>query len=345
LNITVLFTGGTIGSKSNGSYVDVCRNTTEPLFSHYYDEHKNSDVHFNKKTILNVLSENMNSDYWIKITEEVISLSEKCDGVIVTHGTDTLAYSAAFLSLALHKIQIPVLLVSSDLPLENPKANGYQNFNCAVDFIKNELTKGVFVPVFDGKTNYIHLASRLTQAYAFTHRFESVGGIYYGTMETGAFKWNNAQYNPTLDNLRSAPKFQIDLLGNELREVICIRHYPDFNYDYIDLSKKPAAVLHETYHSGTACVNAEKSAYSVIKFAERCTKENIDLYAAPFDSRKAAYVSVKEMLDANIKIIKDMSFEAAYVKLKIAYGFLSDTDSVIDFMNRNISFENVFAPL
>ena len=60
----------------------------------------------------------------------------KYDGIIVTHGTDTLPYSAAALSYALGNNCIPVCLVSSNYPIEDERANGVDNLHGAIRLIE-----------------------------------------------------------------------------------------------------------------------------------------------------------------------------------------------------------------
>ena len=339
MNITVLFTGGTIGSESNGTYVDVCYNTTEPLFKYYYDTCSKCSVHFNKKTVLNTLSENMIGQHWIKIADEARAASNgECDGIIITHGTDTLAYTAAFLSFVLSDIPFPIMLVSSDFPLENPHANGYENFRVAVDFILNEHTKGVFVPIFDGNITHIHIASRLMEAYPFTHHFMSIGNITYGTVRNNVFYHNDSPYNPTAEELNEN---YFSIKNNNLANIMIVRPYPDLDYNCINLANKPNAILHGLYHSGTACVCNEYQKLNILNFAEKCKQENIDIYAAPFDTRNSPYLSTKEMVDSGIKILEDISLETAYIKLKIAYGLWNSKHDILDFIDSMIVFEKL----
>ena len=340
MRITVLFTGGTIGSESNGSYVDVHFDTTEPLFGYYYKSYPQSRVRFNKKHILNTLSENIIGENWIKIANEAREVSNSCDGIIITHGTDTLAYTASFLSFALADVDLPIMLVSSNLPLESHLANGYKNFNAAVDFILNEHTKGVFVPIYNGKTTEIHIASRLTEAQPFTHMFKSLGNISYGEMNNGLFELNNSIYNTNPEELNNN-SFSFDMRSMDLANVFIVRPYPDLNYDNISLNNKPKAILHGLYHSGTACVSCKSPNLNVLRFAERCNKADIDIYAAPFDKSISPYKSTKEMVDSGIQVLEDISLESAYIKLKIAYGIWSDKSNIIDFMNKNIAFEKI----
>ena len=85
-----------------------------------------------------ILSENMNAGYVNRLADCVRKVMARNDseGIIITHGTDTLQYTAALLSYVFGTDCVPVLLVSSDFPLEDERANGMANFMRAVEFIK-----------------------------------------------------------------------------------------------------------------------------------------------------------------------------------------------------------------
>ena len=72
-------------------------------------------------------------------------LTNECEGVIVLHGTDTFAYNAALLSLALVGFKKPVCMVSAQLNLHNPKSNGYTNFRASVELIMNGIKPNMYV--------------------------------------------------------------------------------------------------------------------------------------------------------------------------------------------------------
>lgn len=344
MKIKVLFTGGTIGSEANGSFFDVGGNTSKPLFEHYYKQNPNSSVEFDTSVVLNVLSENISFENWMQLYNALKMISRKdCDGVIITYGTDTLAYTSSFLAFMLCNLDIPVLLVSSDLPLEDANASGYQNFAVAVDFIvKQHTTKGVFVPIFkEGKT-YIHLGSRLTQAQPFTHCFRSLSNVYFGTWEAEGFSRNKHEYNPKIADLNSVRCFQMNGKYDDHKNVVYIKPFPGLNYDMFDFKDKPSAILHELYHSGTACTQTSEPRYSIINFAKKCIANGIDFYAAPFDPRNAIYVTSKEMHDIGVKFMSNMSAEAAYIKLNVAYGFFDTKEEITSFVDTNIAFERLF---
>lgn len=364
MKIDILLTGGTIGSKVNGSnsVVDLgtTNNTSEALLRYYYEQRPESDVGFDLKSVVNVLSENISPRDWWKIYSAVTEIinTQKSDGIIITHGTDTLAYTSAFLALMISGASIPVILVSSDLPLDDIHANGYKNFLAAVDLIVNERITGVLLPIYEDGITHIHLGSRLTQARPFTHRFRSLSGVYFGIMDEKGFHRNEHKYNPTLEDINglNCPDFlkriREDSLYVKDRNIIYIKPFPGLNYNMFNFtakseqSEKPDAVLHELYHSGTACVNISEPQYSIIHFAKMCINDGIDFYAAPFDSQYAVYITSKEMRDVGIRFISDMTAEAAYIKLNIAYGLYSgphsDRRKIEDFINYNIAFEKLF---
>lgn len=102
------------------------------------------------------------------------------DGIIVTHGTDTLTFTANYFSQIFCDIPVPLVLVSALLPLEDPESNGPDNFAAAVTFIRRGI-RGVFVSF---KNPYepcrIHLASRLTYSEQLSGRTGSLLGVHFG---------------------------------------------------------------------------------------------------------------------------------------------------------------------
>ena len=126
-NILLILTGGTICSFSNSNReqsADTKKAQTVIVenFRKSTSVYSSEDcVAFNPISPLNMLSENMNINSWNTL---INSLKEQnfssCDGVIILHGTDTLAYTASLLSLLLAGITVPVIMVSSQLAPYKP---------------------------------------------------------------------------------------------------------------------------------------------------------------------------------------------------------------------------------
>lgn len=149
MNILVIFTGGTIGSTVTDKYISTDKEQSPRLLELYsqYEKltaSKNQD-HFSCLPVLNILSENMDGSHLHIIIQALQQNLQEYDGIIITHGTDTLQYTGAGLSLAFPNIEIPVVLVSSNYILEDTRANGFANFAAAVSFIRHRLGTGIFV--------------------------------------------------------------------------------------------------------------------------------------------------------------------------------------------------------
>ncbi len=102
--------------------------------------------------VVNIGSQDMNNDVWLKLTNRVNELLKQSDvsGIVITHGTDTQEETAYFLNLTV-KSEKPVILVGSMRPSTAISADGPRNiYNavaCAVD--KQSVGKGVMVVMDD----------------------------------------------------------------------------------------------------------------------------------------------------------------------------------------------------
>ena len=70
------------------------------------------------KQILNLDSSNLSPEHWQIIAKAIAANYENYDGFVITHGTDTMAYTTAALSQMLHNCQKPVVLTGAQLPIQ-----------------------------------------------------------------------------------------------------------------------------------------------------------------------------------------------------------------------------------
>ncbi|HBA66403.1 MAG TPA: L-asparaginase [Methylococcaceae bacterium] len=335
-NILLVFTGGTIGSEASCGTIATSANAPYrllQLFEREYSEH--SQIDFTTIRPVQILSENITPVFWETLIKAIEAQQpERYDGVIVTHGTDTLAYTAAALSLYFHALNKPILLVSSDRPLDHPKANGLNNFIAAVEFIRQRRETGVFVPYRNaGESTQIHLGSRLASSLQLSGDFISVQNKCYCRFENGVF-------SEPLFTLQSKTGAAFDLKPDFSKRIALIRPYPGLNYTLFNLDGIDA-VLHDLYHSGTACASMHWGAdYSLTPFIERCRKQGIPVYLAPSIQSESAYESTRELLEQGAEMLWNLSLECAYVKLLLAYGNFSE-DEITRFIERDIAGEHV----
>lgn len=83
------------------------------------------------KEILQLDSSNLLPAHWQLMAQTVQDVYEAYDGFVITHGTDTMAYSAAALYYMLQGTQKPVVLTGSQLPIEHPSTDAKRNLLAA----------------------------------------------------------------------------------------------------------------------------------------------------------------------------------------------------------------------
>lgn len=347
--LLVIFTGGTIGSKAEGLVIDVHGDGAYALLEAYRQQTYNrDDVKLDTLQPLNLLSENITPQDWSVLAEAIRTVDQSAfDGIIVTHGSDTLAYTAAMLSYLFADVTIPLVLTASNYPIADERSNGLRNLSSSIDFIADAGLPGVFVVYENDKgESLIYLGTRIFQNESFTDQFRSPYELPYGKM-TGerTFKWNEDSRNPSPDSLQPR-KGSLQWEPSALRledAIVYIKPYPGLNYELYDFRLiKPKVILHDLHHSGTA--NAlETGAYALTAFIKRCRESGIDCYLCPIkDASDALYDSSHRLIDAGARFIENMSMEAALTKLMLAYGMVEDTEARDAFVrNENVFYEKL----
>ena len=346
-NILLLSTGGTIGSSVHAGSINTTSTAQLKLLQLFEQQDKHTDIHFHCVQPLQILSENLAPCVWqTLITAIEAEQPENYDGIIVTHGTDTLAYTACALSFYFHALKIPLLLVSSDYPLDDDRANGLANFSCAVEFIRQNPIAGVFVPYPHRRARQImmvHQGTRLTCSLQLSSDFYSINNQPFMNFDT-PYKRFHALENNEFVPMPPLVKEQQQIINLQARfdaHITLIKPYPGLDYRTINLQQTDA-VLHDLYHSGTACATSQwGEQHSLIIFIQRCKAENIPVYLAPAMYSEDAYQSTRQLIEHGAVMLWNLSIEAAYVKLLLAVSNYSDSLQIIEFMNTSIANEHI----
>lgn len=335
--ILVVFTGGTIGSMQEGNTIDVAKAGACHLLEYYRKEY-GGDVEFETIQPLNVLSENIGYDDWNTLSNTLLSLPlSEYDGMIITHGSDTLSYTAALIGMVMRHTPIPIVLTAANYTLADSRSNGLRNFKSAVDFIACRI-KGVFV-IYENAAGEaaVYIATRLCESDPYRDAYASFGGEPLGRMERGVFFPVLSPANPSPRELNC----EFEKLFEEItlrKKVLLIRQYPGIDYTAFDLERYGAVLLY-LYHSATACT--AKGDGSVSDFAERCRIKGIPVYAASFKEAgvKTSYATSKELLAHRVVPLVNISPEAAYAKLCLAVNAGEETARRL--MNETVYFESL----
>jgi len=140
---------------------------------------------YTTKSLYTILSENMTPGIWIELARAVYEeICRGVSGVIVTHGTDTMAYSAAALSFMVDT-PVPIVLVGSQRSADRPSSDNTMNAVCAAKVATSNL--GEVVVVMHATTNddfcSIHRGTRVRKMHSSRRdAFRSIGIPPLGTV-------------------------------------------------------------------------------------------------------------------------------------------------------------------
>jgi len=138
--VAILSTGGTIASKVDYRTGAVTSQfTAEDILDAIPELRKIAN--YRTKVVYSILSENMRAEYWITLARAITEEIEKgADGIIVTHGTDTLGYTASALSFMIDT-PVPIVLVGSQRSADRPSSDNAMNAICAASVAVSDIAE------------------------------------------------------------------------------------------------------------------------------------------------------------------------------------------------------------
>ncbi|MCM1438310.1 MAG: asparaginase domain-containing protein [Roseburia sp.] len=336
--ICVIFTGGTIGSDFSGNSVSLSGASRKMLIGKYR-ETAGDEITFDVLSPVNMLSENVQKSdlYAIYDCIKGVNFSDY-DGIIVTHGTDTLCFTVNWLGLTLCDIPLPLVVVSALYPLTDGRSNGVKNFAGAVDFIEKSGLRGVYCAFAnDGENCKIHLASRLVYPDEINGFYHSALGAHLAETVGGKVIFNPSPYLPLKEEINALrlPPVKKELCYGVL--LITMRSLLNFSlYDFSNV--KPRAVIVELSHSGTVCTEGDELNFK--KFAAYCKRQGVPVIIAPVMSGAGVYASMANLPD-NVIISYDATVEFTLVKVMAALGASLPPDA---YFNGDYAFEKIAFP-
>ena len=138
--VSILSTGGTIASKVDYRTGAVTSQFSAGEIISAIPELEEI-ANYSARVVYQILSENMRAEYWIELANKVArEIESGAEGVIITHGTDTMMYTAAALSFML-KTPVPVVLVGSQRSSDRPSSDASMNAVCAASVAISDIAE------------------------------------------------------------------------------------------------------------------------------------------------------------------------------------------------------------
>jgi L-asparaginase len=145
-NLLVLYTGGTIGMLETPEGLAPAGGFEARMREHFAQMADAPQLHWTLQEMNPLLdSANMQQHNWLAMRDAIVEAVDVAghDAVLVLHGTDTLAHSAAALSFLLLGLPVPVLLTGSMLPAGAPGSDAWDNLCGALRQFEQGLEDGV----------------------------------------------------------------------------------------------------------------------------------------------------------------------------------------------------------
>ena len=255
-------------------------------------------------------SANMLPKHW-KIMADIVGENyKKFNGIVIIHGTDTMAYTSSMLSLMLDGIPIPVVITGSQLSIDNPLADALENMRAAINMALAGYP-GVFV-AFNRKIMLAGCVSK-TKSKSF-NAFESINKENVVEINAFGMKLNK--------NVLPKPNEFFKVRSNYCEDVFLLKLTPGLKPDILDLlvEKGYKGIVIESYGLG-GLPFLENNFIDKVKeiidkgikvvIATQCTYDGINL---------DLYETGKRTLSAGVINLPLATKEYAYAKLMWELG-------------------------
>ncbi len=310
--VAILSTGGTIASRVDYRTGGVrSALTANDLYSVVPELSEIAII--NAEILLSIFSENIAPQHWSLIARQAASHIENgVAGVVVAHGTDTMGYTAAALSFALHDLPVPVVLVGSQRSADRPSSDAATNLIGAVRAAAAAPFAEVVVAMHETISDAAIIYHRGTKARkCHTSRrdaFKSVNMTPLARLENGQISMLTDSYRE-----RNAER-KLILKPTFEEQVALVKLHPGMDERAIEWyteNRFKGIVLEGTGlgHVGRRCFPAIEKAVKknvLVAMTSQCIWGRIDM---------KVYDTGRDLLAMGVIPLKDMLPETALVKM------------------------------
>ncbi len=313
--VLILHTGGTLGMRPREPDHALAPDEFGPTVLEHAPELRQL-AEIDTRVLGNVDSTDLTQAHWIDMAENVHAAAERYDGIVITHGTDAMPFTASALSFMLRNLPVPVILTGSQRPLSDPRSDARANLVGATDLATRDIPEVAIY--FDGKLLRGNRTTK-TSTFAFgayeSPNFPPLAEVGTGVkivteplrpggplQMSGAFD-NRVMVVRLLPAQRGEPLRA--LLGVDLKAVL-VEAFGVGNIPVVDGSVSEA--LAALVGAGVVVAIASPSPHGAV---------DLDRYAGGRSARRAGAVG-----------IGDMTLEAAAVKLMYLLGTHREAEQV-----------------
>ena len=290
------------------------------------------------EVLMSEYSENLRPEHWTLIAEKIVQKikTNKYRGIVVSHGTDTMHYTAAALSFALQKLPVPVVLVGAQRSSDRPSSDAAMNLLGATIFATRSEYAGVFVTMHGGTSDDIiacHGGTRVRKNHTSRRdAFESIDMTPVALVRNNEIEMQQKDQNK-LNKVFSNNPFEVKTRFEN--RVILLKYYPGFEPTLIEHATNAGyrgIIIEGTGlgHVGKQCFPALKKAVDagvMVCMTSQCIWGRV---------RMTVYDTGRDLLDIGVIPLSDMISETATVKAMWALANSKDVEDAKKIMQENL---------
>jgi L-asparaginase len=316
-HILLLATGGTIACKRTDAGLTPVI-TSQELLSYVPAAKKFCKVHTIQ--LMNIDSTNMQSEHWLSIAAAIEKNYDAYDGFVITHGTDTMAYTASALSYLVQNSAKPVIITGAQKPIDMDVTDARTNLLDSLRVASDDRAYGVNI-VFDGKL-IAGTRGKKERTHSY-NAFSSINFPYLASVQDDRCIFYINDKNQQTESVR----FYHTL--ND--KVTLLKLIPSMNASILDyMAGQYDAVIIESFGVGGLPSYASGDFYNAIA---RCTELGKTVVMTTQVTREGSNMTVYEVgrsIKKNFGLIEayDMTLEATVTKLMWILGQTKDAEEI-----------------
>lgn len=261
-------------------------------------------------------SSDLRAEHWQALAELIRSHRNRVEGVVITHGTDTLAYTASALSFMLVNLPFPVILTGAQKPLSELRSDARGNFINAVELALSEVRETAIL--FDHR---LMRGNRTIKSHI--NHFDAFSSPNYPLL---------ARVGMDIEiyhrNLLNRPGGLFHVLTAMENSIAVYRLFPGCRTATFAPDDETRAVVLITFGAG----NVASLDSDLFERVDRWSREGrlVVILSETGAGRlePGLYESGARLMDAGAVHGGDMTFAASITKLMFLLGQYPDTDSV-----------------
>lgn len=279
--------------------------------------------------LFNMDSSNIQPEEWQLMAKTVLLHMGDYDGVVITHGTDTMAYTASMLTFLLQNLPLPVVLTGSQWPIVRPDSDGRANLSHAL-LAAQRLPGDVYICFGNAVMRGCRAVKTRTTSL---NAFESINAPYAGTVVDGRF------IDLTLS--RDAEARHFEYFSDIEPNVALVKLIPGTTAQQLSILSECGVkgVVVEAFGLGGVSNFRRDHAEALRGLMEQAIPVVLTSQCLYEASTPDLYEVSRPLRDAGIISAGDMTTEAAVTKLMWALAQAEDVEAVRALMSRNICGE------